>query len=262
MQEFLKGISESINKTPYLNLIFLALALMGIILSFVFYYKSIKHKNFSYNLRNFIIIRNKIAVTPELEIFYKKNLIQSLMLTKISFWCSGNLVIDKSDIAEVDPIGIEFSNEISVFDVKIEYQNSFSNNFSVEFIKEKKFIKISFDYMQKNDGVILNIYHNGTSSTHFKVRGSIKGVKRLLNFQDEDGNSKSPVLNGLFKFIDSVFPNRRKKNIIIQFLFAFILLPFGFLAAFIDIILIPFTRPILQTPNKFQILYDDEIYIP
>ena len=157
----------------YLNTIFLMLAIISLIMSFVFYKKSIKEKKLVFLSRSFNLLNNSLSSLPELKIEYNNQLVKQLTLTKISIWNSGKETINESDVANGDYLKISASSEVIFYSSNIDFANRKINELKI-FSNENE-IKIGFDFLDYSDGGIIDIYHNGKETTEFKVSGTIKG---------------------------------------------------------------------------------------
>src|SRR5258706_5309667 len=98
MQRFV----EWLNRNPWLNLAFLALAFTSIITSIVLYLKSKKEKRPFFQCRTFRLVEDSLAKMEAVEILYKGQPVQNLSLTKVAVWNGGTETINSSDIAPTD----------------------------------------------------------------------------------------------------------------------------------------------------------------
>lgn len=138
----------------------------GIIISFFFYYISIKRKKISYNIYTFNIIKDKISQIEGLEIKYQSSPIDNLNSSIVIIENSGNSVIERENLAPSCPITI-FTTGQFLFD------NEFSEN--LFFIEEEKQVHlipnytnnvctsiiIDFDYLSKGDKLHYTFTHSG-----------------------------------------------------------------------------------------------------
>jgi len=85
----------------------LLLAMVGIGLAILFYFKGRRLKQPMYSIRSAHLIQNMIG-PGGLEIYYGGQLITNLMVSKILFWNSGQDIIDKKDIAS--PLAVIIRN--------------------------------------------------------------------------------------------------------------------------------------------------------
>lgn len=155
---------------------------IGIILAVIFYSKSRKLKRPIYWMRTFEILKGEEKF-PKLSIAYENGIVNTVSLTKIAFLNAGNETIDSGDIAPKNPLRIEIGGSFKILDKSVVYTKNEANNFRLEETEQKNTLKINFDYLDKNDGAIFQIIHDGASPDAINIKGSIKGVPRILNFK-------------------------------------------------------------------------------
>jgi hypothetical protein len=241
---------EWLNDNPWLNLVFLFLAIASIIVSFLLYFKSKKIKKPTYLIKSFNLIKRKATKIKQVKLYYDKEVINNLTVTKVSIWNKGNQTINNSDVAPKDPLRIEISNDFNFLSANIAYVKKEANNFKISLNKAKDNVIIDFDYFHTGEGVIVELYHTGTSSDDIKLFGTIKDVKSLYK-----GEVHKEYL------IDLVFDNsfglmRSKLNNFWWKVYMFLILP---ILVPILIILMPFSKIYEFTksiPKEFYL--DDE----
>ena len=169
------------DSTPTLNIIFLLLAVISVLFGIVSIYISRKSKIPIYNLKSFNLINSSKILLPDLQIQYSDKIITNLTFTKVSIWNIGKEIINNSDIAPLNPIRILTQN-CNILSANIDFVKELSNNFKIAISENKKEVQITFDYFASDEGIVICIYHTGTSSENIKIDGKIKGVKKIENF--------------------------------------------------------------------------------
>lgn len=166
-----------------------ALAVIGIILSFYFYFKSQKKKR-PYCLTFTHTINGSIAInSPDLKITYRGKLIDTLSITKMVFWNAGNQTIDNIDIPKSSPFISRVIDNGIILNCRLEYVKNHSNSLNINVNKDENSIDISFDYLDRNDGFILEIIHTGVSDSSLRIDGVFKGSEPLVR------RSAAPLLS-------------------------------------------------------------------
>lgn len=171
-------------KSPWLNIIFFSLAVIGIILTLYFFFKSKKDKRPVINSKTFQLFTASPLIKNKLEIKYDGRSVDKILLTKIAFWNAGREAIRKDDIAIKDALIIHAPNNTIIYDFEIIDQNQ-ANGFFIEKINEHE-LRIIFDYINFNDGILLNIFHSDLRSEKIKVTGSFIGANKLVEGFKED----------------------------------------------------------------------------
>lgn len=165
----------------YVTLFGIISGIIGIILSFVFYYKARKVKRLKVEKKSFLVYSNFLAKVPRVKILYDLNEVKQLSITQIAIYNCGDLTIEDSDIVPLDPICIESIDEsISILNIEVTQSNEHSNNFKLKKLNDNKFILL-FDYIDKNEGILLNVVHTGATEKDIVVKGKLKGVGNILH---------------------------------------------------------------------------------
>jgi hypothetical protein len=173
----MQSIIRFFNGDPWLNFLFFLLALAGIALAIIFYYKSQKEKKLVFSTQTFSLVRESLATIKNVEIKYNGSMVRNLSLTKFAVWNSGKEPIKNSDIASTDPLIILSSQKSIIYDYEISYHQEV-NNIQIKRIDEKS-INILFEYFDFNDGIVLSIYHSGHMSDDLIIQGTIIGGKKI-----------------------------------------------------------------------------------
>jgi hypothetical protein len=108
--------------------------------------------------------------------------IPSLTVTKLLFWNEGKDTINKSDVAtKTEPIRVICREGVVILQADIIQANQPANAFAETVAQDRKSLNLTFDHMDKGEGVVLQIFHTGTSDEDLDVRGKIKGavIQRL-----------------------------------------------------------------------------------
>ncbi len=196
--DVITSIYEFFNANPVFNLISLLLGLLGILLSFYFYFKSIKNRIPIYVIRTINLVKEKIQKIDTVKIMYSNREINNLSISKIAIWNDGKETINKNDVANSSPIKININNNFNILDAEILYQKNNANDFKIEIEDNKKCINLTFDYFDFEEGVILQIYHTGNSSEDLNLSGTIKSVKKIIRKEISIGMFPS-IINNLIK---------------------------------------------------------------
>jgi hypothetical protein len=179
-EEWLKNLVSH----PIFILISFAFGILGILFSFIFYFKSKKEKKPYFTTKTITLIENLSSEIESVKVLYDDKSIENLSISRIAFWNEGKQTISKDDIPVIDEIRIESVEETQFLDVQIIYENNPANNFNVELQEDKKLISLLFDYIDFEDIVVLQIIHTGKSCGDLKISGSVKGFGKIKNKLD------------------------------------------------------------------------------
>ncbi|CAM4412690.1 hypothetical protein ZORO111903_19630 [Zobellia roscoffensis] len=173
----MENIIYELKSLSGINIVFLILSLLGIFLAIFFFINGKREKLPYYRIKSFSIVDEKISSLDNLKVEFKGSEISNLTSTQIAIFNVGELAIKKDDIALKDKLRIETNSNVQILDWKIKYVSNEINNFSVDHISNK--LEIDFDYFSKNEGIIIQLFHNGKSSEELDVKGTIINAKPL-----------------------------------------------------------------------------------
>jgi hypothetical protein len=154
-------------------------AIIGILVSYYFFRQAQKEKKPCWDVTSNNLIRNFSSKISKLEIVYAQEKIENLTISRIMFWNNGAETIEKHHIVSADPLRISSKSGIKILDAEILAQNNRYSNFSATRSNDQLYAYIEFDYLDKENGAVVQIIHTGVSSKDIRVEGSIKGVKRI-----------------------------------------------------------------------------------
>lgn len=152
------------------------IALLSVALAIIFYIKGKKVKLPCYAVRTVNIVRDLVSKFESLEMRYSGQPIRNLSVTKIAFWNAGRDTVDAQNIAPADPLRVRVKKGCKIFDAKIVYAKNLANQFSTTISDDQSYTTLQFDYVDKDEGVVIQLIHTGRSNDDIKVRGSIKGA--------------------------------------------------------------------------------------
>ena len=175
----------------------LILAIIGIILQI----RSTKNKQAVYSVRSNNLISGTVSTLENLNITYKEQKIVNLTASKILFFNRGAETIHRQDIETINPLRIS-SKDCTILDCSILWENNPSNNFKVHFDRaNNNHAHLDFDYLDKDNGVIIQVIHTGLKSDNIDLRGDIKGVKKLKRIPSYMIAKIPPVAGAVFAFL-------------------------------------------------------------
>lgn len=153
-----------------------ALGVLGIILGFYFYFLSRKFSRLSLQKQEVSIIgMHRSAPADGLEIRYKGKAVPRVTKVTAFFWNSGTDTIEGSQIATTDPLRINISEDSHLLNIEIIKQSRIVNNVHLEAKNDHN--GIYFDFLDKNDGFVLEILHSGGKGDLI-FSGTIKGIPK------------------------------------------------------------------------------------
>lgn len=180
-----------ITTSPYFSAINFLIAVGGIILAVIFYWRSTKNREPVFAIKSYNILADSSSKMTGLTVNYKTEIVNNLSITKIAFWNQGRETIKRNDIPEGDPLRISIKNGIKILDAEVISSNNPANKFQISSIDNDSSVRIFFDYLDKNQGGVIQIIHTGTTSNDLSIEGTVMGVGK-------------PIKNDL----DAIFSNK------------------------------------------------------
>lgn len=193
MEQIVK-LGEWLNQSPWLNLLFLIIAVISLLASFLFYLKARKEIKPCFGIKSFQLISESVSNIEDIDIIFKGVKIANLSTTKIAFWNEGRSTLNKSDVAQSDPLRVSISDDLKFLKAALTYQTKKANNCSIGLSDDNKEIILDFDYFHTNQGVIIEAFHTGDAKVSIAIKGSIKSAPHIINKMA----SKSPISDAVF----------------------------------------------------------------
>jgi|SRR5579883_29419 len=218
------------------------LTLIGIFLTILYYRWSKREKRPRYLRRSVVIVRNAKKTIPALTVHHRGHSadIDNLSATVFWFWNEGAETIHGNDIAQADQLRIIASKDVKILGASVLGTNNFASTPNIDYQKTENQVLLTFDYLDRNQGVAIEVLHTGTSGQAVAMRGTIKGGGPVV----EQGSGSGAV--GV-----KAMPMRRST------FFAFlvsIVIGFGSLSWITYVI-------IMEEPKRAVVLVDGKYYV-
>lgn len=153
--------------------------ILGLILAYYFYKKSIRVKEPVYSIRSNNLISGSVSTLENLNISYKDYSVSNLTVSKMLFYNRGAETITRKDLETIHPLSIS-SETCKILDSTVLQVNNPSNVLKASYDEDNKNVYVEFDYLDQNQGTVIQIIHTGLSSEDLKVHGDIIGVQKLI----------------------------------------------------------------------------------
>lgn len=178
----IQNLTSWFQQHPEISVIGFFIGLILAIWSLVVGIKGRAKKSLSLSLIGYNLIKDFSEKIDGLNVSFNDDKVKNFTVTKIAVWNSGNITLTKSDIVDADPFRIEISDDLIILDYQILQTNEPSNQFKLISAKTeegKEYLKVDFDYIDRRQGCVIQIFHNGQSSSQIGVKGRIKGIKKI-----------------------------------------------------------------------------------
>lgn len=155
-----------------------AIGLFGILVSIVISVRSKRIQEPRFKKLSSVITEKFISNNSGVHIKNGDKKLDILSISKVAFWNDG-FTLKKEEISSKSPFRVELTNEeAQILDAYVEYAEE-ENDVSCEILEEGKQVIIHFDYLAKNQGLVLKILHTGRGSMDLEVKGSMKNTGKL-----------------------------------------------------------------------------------
>ena len=182
---------EILNKiitNPLFGILGFSFSFISIIIAIIFYFKSRKLKEVMYSIQINKLFDDSTRKIPQLQVFFNNKVINRLTASKLALWNSGTTTISKSDIAKASPLQLKLKKDFEILDIKNIYSSHSGNNVKCLFEKSGNSIKISFDYLDRKEGAVIQILHTSDNPEPLEMEGHLIGtcLKKFKSSYDFD----------------------------------------------------------------------------
>jgi hypothetical protein len=174
MEELLKTLSEH----PFVPIGGILLGIIGIVLAVIFYVKSRRVSKVRYDCTGRFLVEGLSGALDGIEVRYKGSSQERITVSRFVFWNAGTETIRSADFTD-DILRIECKQGITILDHRIVDANDETNKIETGTVASNEyggiFFEVHFDYLDSNDGAVIQIVHDGDDLTRFSLAGSLKG---------------------------------------------------------------------------------------
>lgn len=194
---------EILQQSPFAWAILAIVTIASLVYAIICQHKNKKSKGFSYIVESNEVIQNNKDAFDKLEIFYAGKVIDSLCVSDYTIWNNGNTQITAYDMATGKELTVSVSDSSKILEANIVGETEESNGFSITSINEQS-KKLTFDYAEPKDGVIIRVIHTGNMKD-VGLSGKIKGGKltNVLDVNISKNLFKSSIIS-IYTFIISI----------------------------------------------------------
>lgn len=174
ISELIKILGEN----SYISFIGFLIGVISLIYAFYVAKRDRKIKWLQYFTGSSNLIDNGKHLFPRLDVMYDGRKLDNFTITKLSIKNKGTEVIRPEDIARNDPITIRLAADqnIEMLEFTIINVTDKNSNFQLNRTSENSF-SISFDFIEPEDSVTIQILHTGRDSQAITISGTVIGAK-------------------------------------------------------------------------------------
>jgi hypothetical protein len=180
-----RELLQRILQSPWWGVLSLVLAAVGLLLALIFYRKGKKERKPRYSVASRTLISGSASGLDQLEIFVKGVLQERVTVSKVAFWNAGGETIRSADIVTKAPIEIALKAGANLLSSSVIYVTEPSIEVTTDAVKVlpakeddpgETRLPISFNYLERGQGFVVQIAHNGEALHPVRVTGKIMGA--------------------------------------------------------------------------------------
>jgi hypothetical protein len=195
-------ILQDLAQNPVFTISGFVIGLLGLVLAIIFFIKSRRFKAIKFTVSSRTLVENLRSELDGLEVSYKQVPQERITVSKVYIWNNGTDTIRDSDLTEISPFRLNFDGGAQLLDARIIFSTEPSNKFLIDppnFPTDAvtgTFLNMSFDYLDRLEGVTLQLVHTGSTKQKIILEGKIKGARPISGLR----NVSLPLKSGSFFF--------------------------------------------------------------
>jgi hypothetical protein len=134
-----------------------------------------KERKLGYRIWTQNVIGGLTQKVPALTITFGGKKIDHLSVSRLLLWGVGRETILARDVAPSDAIRLRMIGKGQILAVQQIQENNKVNQFRSTLDEVAGTVTISFDFIDKDNGVVLQLLHTAESSKDFEIRGTVIG---------------------------------------------------------------------------------------
>lgn len=168
------AIANWIAKNPYLTATGLLATFLGLIIAIITPIIQRKRKRLYYTLSTTPLVERAVSNIKDLEVLFSGKHIESLSVTNVRLWNSGNTLITNDDFYKNHELNLINKNTLFCTILGVDIIKQSADTIQCEIDDTLTF---SFQAFEKKDYIAFNIYHTGIENAKFILDGKIKEGK-------------------------------------------------------------------------------------
>lgn len=160
--------------------------LIGIILWLISWVKGRNQVELNLLYGNSPEIRKLSTQNRAIKVYYDDKEVESVTTAFVWLWNSGRKPLKPEDIPKNEELFISFQDEhsiLNILDFKLLRCSKESSQINLTRTTDNKKLKLSFEYIDCNQGAAFQIQHDGTLNTNLRFDGEILGPKKELKIE-------------------------------------------------------------------------------
>lgn len=178
--QIIEETARFITTNPIAIIALAFLAVCGIFLSIVFYFKSKKDRRPYYAVSSIQLVRLNSQSLPKISVSFDGKETPRITISSVAFWNAGRETIRRSDIASTDRLRIICNkDDDEILDIQIKSVLKSSICPVATIAEGRKSAEFSFEYLDRYDGFVFQVIHTGSGSSAISIAGKILGCESI-----------------------------------------------------------------------------------
>jgi hypothetical protein len=153
----------------------LCLAVVTLAVGIYYGRRSVKEKRPVFFATSVNLVQDVTNRVDGVEVTYRGQPVTTLTVTKVGFWNAGRETINKEDVSDNDPLRIELAEGV-VRDTTILATTSPTVSPEVSGSAESPVVALTFDFLDRKQGMLIQLMHTGPETVEVALKGSIRGA--------------------------------------------------------------------------------------
>ena len=129
----------------------------------------------------YAIVHNKLVMDlqsdfPTVQMLHNGQPIPNLTATRLAFWNAGRETIRKADVVPAEPLHIVVTDPHTILECAIIQTVRPANEFEIVIAHDQRSVNITFEYVDRNEGCMVQVLHTATESSDVKFIGRVMGA--------------------------------------------------------------------------------------
>jgi|HubBroStandDraft_1064217.scaffolds.fasta_scaffold46614_3 hypothetical protein len=181
--------SDLLSQITPLALYVLVPILAAFLIAYLFYLRRRTVPRLLYSLRGQNLVKGLKSKAAGLEMTYNGNPVDTVTTTWVALWNAGGATLDPSDVPTATPIEVVVPEGDQLLSAERVGRSQEATN--VTFTSTSpidRALRVTFDYLDENDGVIFQVIHTNESWRSVTVQGRVKGGGAVRLYQPPVGH--------------------------------------------------------------------------
>lgn len=169
------------------GLVGIVLSLVSVVLTVYYYLKSKEAKEPCCYYRTFQdIVKLSPKSSPDIRVYFKGDEVERVFTTYVWFWNKGKRAIKSDAIPENSLLLLKLSDpahDIQILDLKVMKRSRDPINFDAQKY-DSDLIHLTFDFLDRKDGAVIEVQHTGSYETQITVEGIILESSDIQIFEN------------------------------------------------------------------------------